>query len=76
MNRRIERKNSQKNNDWNSIEPVFDASIYSDDYVKPMGFTGMYVGIGCFDVSGGRHPADFDYITYSGFSSPRWGRNV
>jgi xylan 1,4-beta-xylosidase len=54
----------QEGTDWRPVGPVYDASIYSDDYVDPMGFTGMYVGVGCFDVSGRRKFADFDYLKY------------
>lgn len=51
---------------WHKIGPEYDASKLSDDYVKPMGFTGTFVGVGSWDVSGRRHYADFDYLEYKG----------
>lgn len=53
-------------NNWIKIGPLFDASKLSDDYVKPMGFTGTYVGVGAWDVSGQRHYADFGFLEYKG----------
>lgn len=52
--------------DWRSVGPIYDASKLSDDYVNPMGFTGTYVGVGSWDVSGRRRPADFDFLKYIG----------
>ncbi len=49
------------------IGPSFPSFKYSDDYADPLGFTGMFVGIACHDVSGRRSPADFDYLTYREF---------
>ena len=49
---------------WRPIPGEFDASIFSDDYADPMGFTGMFVGIGCYDLSGRRNSADFDFLSY------------
>ncbi len=46
------------------VGPAFPSFKYSDDYAHPLGFTGMFVGIACHDVSGRRTPADFDYLTY------------
>ena len=57
---------SQNNLDWIKVGPVLDASKLSDEYVKPMGFTGTYIGIGSWDVSGRNLGADFDYLTYTG----------
>ncbi|AHC15870.1 glycoside hydrolase family 43 protein [Salinispira pacifica] len=59
---------------WKHIGPEIDAGILSDDYVHPMGFTGTYVGIGSFDVSGQRLSADFDYLEYSGSERPHGER--
>lgn len=50
--------------EWNSIGPELDSSKLSDEYALPMGFTGMFVGIGCFDVSGRSAVAYFDYLEY------------
>ena len=52
--------------DWSKIGPEYDASKLSDDYVNPMGFTGTFVGVGAWDVSGQRQPADFAYMEYEG----------
>lgn len=49
---------------WFSVGPVFDAWKLSDEYAEPMGFTGMFVGICCYDISGRRAPADFDFLSY------------
>jgi len=51
--------------DWSSIGPVFDPSRLSDDYAVPLGFTGTFVGIGSFDLSGRRRAAFFDYLRYT-----------
>lgn len=62
--RSLEFRYSQKDSGWKKIGPVFDASLLSDDYVKPMGFTGTYVGIGSWDLSGRKAAADFDFLRY------------
>jgi xylan 1,4-beta-xylosidase len=49
---------------WRSIGPILEAKVLSDDYVQPMGFTGMFVGIACQDLNGEKHYADFDYLLY------------
>jgi xylan 1,4-beta-xylosidase len=49
---------------WSRIGPDFDPSKLSDDYAVPLGFTGTFVGIACFDLSGRRRPAYFDYLRY------------
>jgi xylan 1,4-beta-xylosidase len=49
---------------WHAIGPVLESKVLSDDYVVPMGFTGMFVGIACHDVNGTKHYADFDYFLY------------
>jgi xylan 1,4-beta-xylosidase len=48
------------------IAERFDASILSDDAAIPgsPNFTGAFVGMACQDMSGARHPADFDYFEY------------
>lgn len=40
-----------------------DASILSDDYVD-LGFTGAFVGMAAYDLSGSKLSADFDYFDY------------
>ncbi len=55
---------STEGDQWNKIGPSYEAYKFSDEYARPLGFTGMFVGIGCHDVSGRRAPADFDYLTY------------
>lgn len=46
------------------VGPVFDASILSDEYPREGRFTGAFVGLCCQDMTGGRHPADFDWFDY------------
>jgi xylan 1,4-beta-xylosidase len=48
---------------WQTVGPVLDASLLSDELV-PGGFTGAFIGICCQDLSGGRAHADFDYFEY------------
>lgn len=64
--RNLQFRYCQEGTGWKPLGPVLDASQFSDDYVNPMGFTGTYVGVGCFDVSGREIAADFDYLTYQG----------
>ena len=49
---------------WQPIGGVLDASILSDDYGEDWGFTGAFVGVACQDLTGRRHPADFDFFEY------------
>jgi len=55
---------SSTGKNWKAIGPVMDSSIYSDDYVDPFGFTGMFVGMACHDLTGRRKIADFEYFRY------------
>ncbi len=55
---------AENKNTWHAIGPVLESKVLSDDYVVPMGFTGMLVGIACHDVNGTKHYADFDYFLY------------
>jgi xylan 1,4-beta-xylosidase len=48
---------------WHMIGPTLDATKLSDDY-PPFCFTGMFVGMCCYDLGGTRQPADFDYLEY------------
>ncbi len=43
---------------------AFDASKLSDEYNRPLAFTGPYVGIGCQDFSDAKKTADFKYLLY------------
>lgn len=38
---------------------AFDASKLSDEYNRPLAFTGAYIGIGCQDLAGASKTADF-----------------
>ena len=49
---------------WQPIGPKLDSEALSDEMADPMGFTGMFVGIACQDLSGKRKYADFDYFLY------------
>jgi xylan 1,4-beta-xylosidase len=64
--RRMQFRYRQDGGDWTSVGGEIDASIFSDDYVRPMGFTGTYAGLACFDLSGRRKAADFDFLDYRG----------
>jgi len=52
--------------DWRWLPEIFDASILSDECSAPgqPNFTGAFVGMACEDMSGTRHPADFDWFDY------------
>lgn len=56
---------SSDGSNWQPIGPVLDASKLSDEYAMPLGFTGTFVGISCFDTSGRNTPAYFDYLEYN-----------
>lgn len=47
---------------FHSIGPVLDASILSDDYGDHLDFTGTFLAIACQDMTGQRHPAEFDFL--------------
>jgi len=42
----------------------YDASILSDDYVEPMGFTGAFIGMQTVDMRHHNFYADFEYFNY------------
>ncbi len=52
--------------DWIPVGPVLDASILSDEAGIGEGgnFTGAFVGMAAYDLSGRAWPADFAYFTY------------
>jgi xylan 1,4-beta-xylosidase len=47
---------------FQTVGPALDASILSDDYGDYWGFTGTFVGLACQDLTGGRRPAEFDFL--------------
>ncbi len=49
--------------DWTPVGPELDATILSDDYHK-LGFTGCFIGLCAQDLTGQKHPADFDFFDY------------
>jgi xylan 1,4-beta-xylosidase len=52
--------------DWRPIGPVLDASVVSDEAGRGEhgSFTGAFVGMAAFDISGSGRPADFDRFSY------------
>jgi xylan 1,4-beta-xylosidase len=52
--------------EWRWLRDSFDASILSDEATLPglPNFTGTFVGMACYDVSGAAMPADFAYFHY------------
>jgi len=56
---------------WRQIGPVLDASIISDEGGggEHRSFTGAFVGMCAFDVSGMARPADFRYFIYETHNS-------
>jgi xylan 1,4-beta-xylosidase len=56
---------SKNGTDWTAAGWEQDASILSDEYAVPCGFTGNFVGIACQDLTGRRKPADFDWFEYA-----------
>ena len=53
--------------DWCWLPQSFDASILSDEASEAglPNFTGAFVGMACYDLSGAKIPADFAYFEYS-----------
>lgn len=50
--------------DYQTIGPVLDASILSDEACNEGWFTGAMVGICCQDLTGFKKEADFDWFSY------------
>ena len=52
--------------DWRWLAEPVDASILSDEATLPglPNFTGAFVGMACYDLSGAGMPADFVYFHY------------
>lgn len=55
---------SNTGTDWTKTGPVFEAGKLSDDYVLPLGFTGMFTGLCCHDMTGRKQKAYFDFFRY------------
>lgn len=49
---------------WRPFGPDYDPAKLSDDYAEPLGFTGTFVGVAAYDLSGGGKAAEFDYVRY------------
>lgn len=54
---------SQDGDSWNEMGLSHDSTVLSDDF-NTLGFTGAFVGICAQDLSGQKHPADFDFFEY------------
>ncbi|MEX0956922.1 MAG: glycoside hydrolase family 43 protein [Rhizobiaceae bacterium] len=56
----------QGGGEWKPLGPELDASLISDEAGRGehASFTGAFVGMAAFDVSGMAHPADFSYFEY------------
>lgn len=58
---------------WQPIGPAYDATVLSDEHaevfddgaIRALGFTGAFVGLWVWDLTGGGHPADFDDAGYT-----------
>lgn len=52
--------------DWQPVGPVLDASVISDEGGRGehASFTGAFIGMMAFDVSGAALPADFHHFNY------------
>ncbi len=49
---------------WSAIGPVWDTSLFSDEYCKFGEFTGTFAGICCTDTNTHTKYADFDWFEY------------
>ena len=57
---------------WRAIGAAYDATVLSDEHaqviedgqIRSLGFTGTFLGLWAWDLSGGGHPADFDSASY------------
>jgi xylan 1,4-beta-xylosidase len=58
---------SAPSEDWRWLPEPLDASILSDEATLPglPNFTGAFVGMACYDLSGAKLPADFAYFEYA-----------
>lgn len=57
---------SEATQDWQAIGPVLDAGVISDEGGRGEhgSFTGAFIGMVAFDITGSAKPADFDHFTY------------
>ncbi len=57
----------QLDGDWHPVGPGLDASLLSDEGGRGehASFTGAFVGMLAFDISGGALPADFSMFSYA-----------
>ncbi|MDR2900945.1 MAG: glycoside hydrolase family 43 protein, partial [Treponema sp.] len=53
---------------WNTLRPMMDAAIVSDEYFRD-GFTGAFVGMFCVDTARYAATADFKYFDYKVLNS-------
>ena len=51
--------------DFQTIGPVLDASILSDDYGKYWGFTGTFIALACQDLTGAGLSAKFEFLEFT-----------
>jgi xylan 1,4-beta-xylosidase len=57
---------------WEPFGPALDATVLSDEHaehiedgqIRTLGFTGAFVGLWAWDLTGGGHHADFDEVRY------------
>lgn len=57
---------------WRPLGPTLDATVLSDEHaeemdgdrIRALGFTGAFVGLWAWDLTGGGLPADFDEAAY------------
>jgi xylan 1,4-beta-xylosidase len=58
---------------WRPLGPAYDATVLSDEHaqvvedgaIRSLGFTGTFLGLWAWDLSGAGHPADFDDAAYA-----------
>ncbi|GAA3994121.1 hypothetical protein GCM10022384_47140 [Streptomyces marokkonensis] len=58
--------------DWHPVGPLLDATVLSDEHaevsesgqIRALGFTGAFVGMWAWDLTGGGLPADFEEASW------------
>jgi xylan 1,4-beta-xylosidase len=60
------RVHDHRSADWRPVGPVLDAGLISDEAGRGEhgSFTGAFVGIAAFDISGSVRPVDFGRFSY------------